>query len=194
MRGLSSMSHWLRWAMLIGCCCAWLGGCSSWPGMVPDAPWLRLSPASLGRELAVVQNMEVELQGHKMSFDTALEVDQDEVRLAVLQMGQTIARLSWNGEQLSQVLAPGWPEVVPAEQVLSDLQYVWWPQGRIQAALPPGWRLVEKSQGRELLHGERTVLSVSVLRAGVVELRRVGPGYTVRLHTEGDQPDFVTTP
>lgn len=193
MRRLSHMSHWFRWFALIGCC-AWLSGCSSWPGMAQDAPWLRLSPASLGRELAVVQNMEVELQGHKMSFDAALEVDQAEVRLAVLQMGQTIARLSWNGEQLSQVLAPGWPEVVPAEQVLSDLQYVWWPHGRIQAALPQGWRLVEKPQGRELLHGERPVLSVSVLRAGVIELRHAGPGYTVRLHTEGDQPDFVTTP
>lgn len=187
------MSLWLRWFALIGCC-AWLGACSSWPRMAPDAPLLRLSPASLGRELAVVQNMEVELQGHKMSFDTALEVDQTELRLAVLQMGQTIARLSWNGEQLSQVLAPGWPEVVPAEQVLSDLQYVWWPRGRIQAALPSGWRLVENPGGRELLHGERQVLSVSVLRAGVIELRRAEPGYTVRLHTEGDQPDFVTTP
>lgn len=187
------MSHWFGCFALIYCC-AWLGACSSWPGMAQDAPSLRLSPASLGRELAVVQNMEVELQGHKMSFDTALEVDQTELRLAVLQMGQTIARLSWNGEQLSQVLAPGWPEVVPPEQVLSDLQYVWWPRGCIQAALPSGWRLVENPGGRELLHGDRQVLSVSVLHAGVIELRHAEPGYIVRLHTQGDQPDFATTP
>lgn len=185
--------HWLHCFALIGCC-AWLGACSSWPGMAQDAPLLRLSPASLGRGIAVMQRMEVEFQGHMVSFDTALEIDQSELRLAVLQMGQTVARLSWNGEQLSQVFAPGWPEVIPAEQVLSDLQYVWWPRGRVQAALPSGWRLIENPGGRELLHGERQVLSVSVLRAGVIELRHAAPGYTVRLHTDGDQRDFVTTP
>jgi hypothetical protein len=187
------MTHWLRWFALV-CCCAWLGACSTWPGMTQEAPRLRLSPASLGRDLAVVQNMEVEIKGRTMSFDAALEVDQAEVRLAVLQLGQTIAKLTWSGEQLSTVLAPGWPEMVPAEQVLSDLQYVWWPRVCIQAALPPGWHLVEKPLGRELMHGERPVLSVSVLRAGVIELRHLGPGYTVRLHTDGDQPVFVATP
>lgn len=187
---MHTLNRWGLWLALLGCLTS-LSACSSWPG-ADRAPLLRLSPASLGRELAVVQTLEVEVHGRSMAFDAALEVDQDEVRLAVLQLGQTIARLSWNGEQLSQVLAPGWPEVVPAEQVLSDLQYVWWPLARIQAVLPAGWSLVAQGQGRELRHGERAVLGVSVLRPGVIELRHTGQGHIVRLHTHGDQPDFVT--
>lgn len=184
------MMRGFRWLAVLGLSC-WLCACAAWLG-TDHAPLLKLSPASLGRELAVAQNMEVMAFGQSRSFDAALEVDDQEVRLAVLQMGQTIARLSWNGEQLSQVLAPGWPQVVPAEQVLSDLQYVWWPMAGIQAALPTGWRLVGTSQGRELRHGDRLSLSVFSTGPGVIEIRHAGQDHIVRLRTQGDQPDWVT--
>lgn len=168
-----------------------LGGCASWQ-LLESAPLLRLSPASLGRELAVVQRMEVEAQGQVRVFETALEVDQDELRLAVLQLGQTIARLSWDGQTLTQSLAPGWPSVVSAEHVLSDLQYVWWPQAQVQGALPTGWTLLAQADGRELRHGDTVVLDMRAVRPGVIELRHRERGYVVRLQTQGAQPDFGT--
>jgi hypothetical protein len=168
-----------------------LSGCASWQP-AESTPLLRLSPASLGRELAVVQRMEVEAQGQVRVFETVLEVDPDGLRLAVLQMGQTIARLSWDGQTLMQSLAPGWPSVVSAENVLSDLQYVWWPQPQVQGALPTGWMLLSRADGRELWHGDAVVFDMRAVRPGVIELRHRERGYVVRLQTQGAQPDFGT--
>ena len=168
-----------------------LCGCAGWRP-AESAPLLRLSPASLGRELAVVQRMQVEAQGQVRVFETALEVDQDELRLAVLQLGQTIARLSWDGQTLTQSLARGWPSVVSADHVLSDLQYVWWPQAQVQGALPTGWTLLAQADGRELRHGDTVVLDMRAVRPGVIELRHRERGYVVRLQTQGAQPDFRT--
>lgn len=168
-----------------------LGGCASW-FRGESAPLLRLSPASLGQELSVVQRMEVEVRRQARSFDAALEVDAAEVRLAVMQLGQTIARLSWDGQQLTQSLAPGWPEVVSSQSVLNDLQYVWWPAQRIRGALPAGWSLDEGANHRVLRHGDNVVLEVRAIRAGVIELRHRHAGYLVRLHTQGAQPVFVS--
>lgn len=166
-------------------------GCTSWSGHAVT-PVLRLSPASLGSELSVLQRMDVDVTGHATrSFDTVLEVDANEVRLAVLQLGQTIARLQWDGRQLIQSLAPGWPKVISAESVLSDLQYVWWPQADIQAALPVGWTLSSSFNRRALRQGDKVVMEVHGLAPGLIELIHYGSHYRVSLQTQGAQPAFV---
>lgn len=175
---------------LIGAFALTLHGCASWFHH-DDAPTLRLTPASLGRELSVRQRMDVEAGGGARSFESVLEVDQDEVRLAVLQLGQTIARLSWDGRQLTQSLAQGWPAIVSADHVLSDLQYVWWPQDQLQAALPAGWALRQSAGHRELWHGDNLVLEIRVVPAGALELIHHDRAYLVRLYTQGAQPDFA---
>lgn len=167
-----------------------LSGCANWFAR-NDMPTLRLSPASLGRELSVLQRMTVEVHGEARTFETALEVDQDEVRLAVLQMGQTIARLTWDGRELTQSLATGWPKVVSADKVLSDLQYVWWPQDKVQAALPEGWTLLQGLNSRELRHGDNLILEIHAVQAGVIELIHHDHAYLVRLQTQGAQADFI---
>lgn len=189
MRPVSRSRRHVLAALIGGCLVLALSGCASWRP-AESTPLLRLSPASLGRELAVVQRMEVEAQGQVRAFETVLEVDPDELRLAVLQMGQTIARLSWDGQTLTQSLAPGWPSVVSAENVLSDLQYVWWPQAQVQGALPTGWTLLSRADGRELRHGDAVVFDMRAVRSGVIELRHRERGYVVRLQTQGAQPDF----
>lgn len=168
-----------------------LGGCASWfPG--DGLPLLRLSPASLGRELAVAQRMDVQAGGQSRSLDVALEVDADSVRLAVMQLGHTVARLEWDGRQLEQSLAPGWPKVVSAERVLSDLQLVWWPAAQVRLALPEGWSLTESAEVRELRHGEQLITTARLLAPGQVELVQHTQGYTVQVRSQGATPIFAT--
>ncbi len=103
----------------------------------------------------MVQQLDIQAAGQSRSLDVALEVDAQSVRMAFLQLGQTVARLEWDGRQLEQSLAPGWPKVVSAERVLSDLQLVWWPAEAVRAGLAPGWQLAESPQTRELSHEGR---------------------------------------
>jgi hypothetical protein len=170
---------------------AGLSGCASW-FHGDDMPLLRLSPASLGRELTVVQRLDVQAAGQSRSLDVALEVDAESVRMAVMQLGHTVARLTWDGAKLEQSLAPGWPKVVSAERVLSDLQLVWWPAAQVRSALPADWTLTESTQARELRHGERLVTSVQVLGPGHIELVQHTQGYTVQVHSQGATPVFAS--
>lgn len=167
-----------------------LAGCATQP---PAAtPLLRLAPSSLGRELAVVQQLDIQAAGQSRSLDVALEVDAQSVRMAFLQLGQTVARLEWDGRQLEQSLAPGWPKVVSAERVLSDLQLVWWPAAAVRAGLAPGWQLAESPQTRELSHDGHVRVSVRKLAPEHVELVQHAEGYTVQIHTRGASPVFST--
>lgn len=180
----------LKYLAAVLAAAAVLAGCATQP---PAAtPLLRLAPASLGRELAVVQQLDIQVAGQSRSLDVALEVDAQSVRMAFLQLGQTVARLEWDGRQLEQSLAPGWPKVVSAERVLSDLQLVWWPAAAVRAGLAPGWQLAESPQTRELSHEGRVVVSVRKLAPEHVELIQHAEGYTVQIHTRGASPVFST--
>jgi len=182
------LAGWCLAAML-----ALTAGCASWfqgDGM----PLLRLSPASLGRELTVVQRMDVQAAGQSRSLEVALEVDAASVRLAVMQLGHTVARLDWDGRKLDQSLAPGWPKVVSAERGLSDLQLVWWPVDQVRSALPAGWTLTETPQMRELRHGEQRITSAKLLGPGHIELIQHTQGYTVQVHSQGATPVFAGAP
>ena len=184
MRGLKQLALALAAALV-------LAACASAPFAPPAAtPMLRLAPSSLGRELAVVQQLDVQVAGQTRSLEVALEADAQSVRMAFLQLGQTVARLEWDGRQLAQSLAPGWPRVVSAEQVLSDLQLVWWPAAAVREGLAPGWQLAESPQTRELSYQGRVLTSVRKLAPEHVELVQHAQGYTVQIHTRGASPVF----
>lgn len=186
---------WLS-ALLLGVA-AWLSACAGLRAG-PEAPavLLRLPPAALDRELMLSQHMEIRTAAGARAFDVALEVDAEAVRLAVMQWGQVMARMSWDGRELTQSTVPGWPRQVSAEGVLSDLQLVWWPADAVRAALPPGWTLDDNAQGRILREGTQAVTTVRRLDQARVELTQHRQGYTVlvssqdaaQVHTEPTTP------
>lgn len=160
------------------------------PPVIETAPLLRLSPASLGRELSMAQQMQVQVAGQNVVMDVALEVDATAVRMAVLQFGRTLARLEWDGQQLARTLAPGWPDSLLAERVLNDLQLVWWPVSVVRGALPAGWSLAEKADSRTLLHEGRLVIAIEIPQAGTIVIRHPLEGYTVQVRTDGQSPNY----
>jgi hypothetical protein len=114
-------------------------------------PLLQLAPAALGFEVSVAQRVTVSQPAPRgetsegiprsMSADAVLEVDAGSVRMAVLSLGQAMLRLEWDGKQLTQIHAPGWPDAVEAGQILNDVQLALWPAQAIRTALPEGWTL-----------------------------------------------------
>lgn len=140
-----------------------LAGCVTTPKPLPPPPefGLRLSPASLGRELSLTQRITVSHGEVRRSFDAQLEADATAVRVAAVSLGQTIATLSWDGQTLEQRVSAHVPEVVTAARILSDVQLAWWPAQAIRAALPPGFRLEEQGSTRTLFHGEAPFATVS---------------------------------
>lgn len=165
-----------------------LAACAAPPGASPtavlaQAPLLRLSPAALGRSLALQQQLVVTAAGQTHRIDALLEADSDAVRLAVLSLGQTVARVEWDGTQLRETRAKGWPAAVSGERILSDLQLVWWPVDAVRAALPMGWALHATPGGRKLTEGSEPVIVVRYLSPTLVEFDNLRTGYELRFES-----------
>ena len=153
---------------------------------VPTAPGtllLRLSPGSLGQILALQQQLTVESRGQTRVLDVILEADAQSVRLAAMNMGQTAARLEWDGTSLSESRAPWWPAAIGAERILSDLQLMLWPADAIRAALPADWSLQSDASDRELRHAGKVVARVHYLSRTQSELDHVRDGYRIRVQS-----------
>jgi hypothetical protein len=149
---------------------------------------LRLAPASLGRELALQQRMTVTAFGRSQQLDVALEVDAQALHLAVLDFGQTVARLDWDGHDLQESKARGWPDTVTGARVLSDVQWVQWPVDAIRPALPAGWTLEASDAARVVRYQGAPVIRVRYPRAGVAELDNLAAHYQVRLLSAPELP------
>jgi hypothetical protein len=142
---------------------------------------LRLSPASLGRELALQQRMTVSAHGRSQQMDVAIEVDAQAVRMAVMDFGQTVARLEWDGRALSESRAPGWPATVTGARVLSDLQLVHWPLPAIRGALPAGYSIDGDAAARTVRFHDAAMESLRYPAPGIPELDILAAGYQLRL-------------
>lgn len=159
-----------------------LSACAIAPAPSREAPFaLRLSPASLGGDLALQQRITVTAMGRSQQMDVAVEADAQTVRFAVLDLGQTVARLEWDGHDLKETRPAGWPAVVTGQRVLGDLQMVYWPADAIRAALPEGWTLQADAQGRTVRSVRDIVVRVRYPAPGSAELENIPGGYTLRL-------------
>jgi hypothetical protein len=162
-----------------------LSACATAPPASRDAPLLRLSPASAGRTLALAQRLDIEAPGRRQTVEALLEVDASGVRLALLQLGRPLARLAWDGRTLQQERAPGVPDNLSAERILSEMQLVQWPAAAIREALPAGWSLRESEGGavRELVQGDDVVMRVCYASPQLAELEHLRDGYRLRIES-----------
>lgn len=142
---------------------------------------LRLAPASLGHELALQQRMTVTARGRSQEMAVAIESDDASVRVVIMDFGQPLLRLHWDGQALEESRVPGWPDFIPPERVLSDLQLVHWPIGAIRPVLPAGWSIEEEAGTRVLRAHGRAAILVRRTAADAAELDHVAAGYRVRL-------------
>ena len=167
-----------------------LAGCATSPPAPAVAlPALRLSPASLGQELALQQRLVFRHGAHQRELDALLEVDAAEVRLVVQAMGQSGVRLQWDGRELTQQRAAWLPASVRGERVLDDLQFSLWPLDAIRTALPAGWQVTEQGNVRELEHEGRTWLSRTRVDAATLHLRNHAEGYELVIESVDDGGD-----
>ena len=156
-------------------------GCATMAPPPPPELQLRLPPAALGKSLALQEHVRIEVRGNVFELEALLEVDADELRLALLALGQVAARLRWDGRELTEQYAVGWPSHVSGERILTDLQFVHWPPDAIAAALPQGWELSDESGLRELRWHERLIASARTEDPASIALDNWADGYHMRI-------------
>jgi len=179
----------LMLALLLG-----LGACATPPAPpVADAGaplLLRLAPATLGRTLALQQQVTVQAGERVEHMDVLLEADAEAVRVALMGMGQTGTSLEWDGHDLKLTRAAWWPRAVSAERVLSEMQLTLWPAAALREALPPGWTLEADAAGRLLRQDGSAVIRIRYLGPTRTELVHLRDGYRLDIESRdlGDGP------
>lgn len=174
----------LRRAGWAGLLLAALGGCADLPPAAPpgrDAPVLRLAPQALGRPLSLQQQLSVTAGEQTHRIEVLLEADPAAVRLALVSLGQTAARLEWDGQALKETRASWLPAVVSSERILSDLQLVLWPADAIRAVLPAGWTLAADPQERVLAQHGEAVVRIRYPSPTRAELSQLREAYSLRV-------------
>ena len=80
------------------------------------SPWLALAPSALGCNVSVQQRLTVQPPGQSpKELDALLEIDAGVLRLAILNLGQMVGTLEWDGVQLNQNLSRWWPAQLKPE-------------------------------------------------------------------------------
>ncbi len=140
-----------------------LTACVTAPRPAPEPPpfVLRLTPASLGREVSLSQRITLVREGARQSFDALLEVDASAVRVALLGAGQTLGSLTWDGERFTRKASAFVPQAVTAERIITDIELAFWPEDAVRAGLPEGFALTEREGRRELSLGGEPFATVT---------------------------------
>jgi len=125
-------------------------------------PSLRLSPASFGASLSLVQRLTVQQlpsaarrSAPEQSLEAQLEIEPGELRLAAFALNQRVLMLRWDGLALQTQRHALLPAEVDAERVLRDVQLVYWPLAAVAAALPAGWTVADADSQRLLSFGDQ---------------------------------------
>lgn len=187
MRALAMGAWRLGWALGVG---VLLAGCASQPAQqgasagssAATSPWLALAPSALGCTVAVQQRLTVQAPGQSAKeLDALLEIDVTSMKLAILNLGQMVGTLEWDGEQIKPQLSRWWPAVLEPQQVLSDVQLAFWPQQAIAAALPEGWSLQVSAEGRVLQYLGAERVRLRTLGANALELAYLQGQWSLRI-------------
>jgi uncharacterized protein YbdZ (MbtH family) len=153
------------------------------PTPAVSLPTLQLAPAALGHELAVQQRLHFQFGSQQRDLDALLEVDAQEVRLAVQAMGQSGVRLQWDGRELHEQRAAWLPPAVRSARVLDDLQFALWPTDAVRAALPAAWQVSDDGVVRRLSHAGQDWLVLTRLSPQRLQLQNRAEGYQLEIET-----------
>ena len=176
---------------IIGFLALGLDGCASSVSQ-PGRLGLKLAPASLGASISVQQHLTVERNGRIDELDVALEVDPQSLELVGLALGQRVLTLHYDGQTLNTWRHPMFPVAVRGEDILEDLQLIFWPAGTVRQALPDGWGIEENSQRRILLAGEIPVAVINYSDEprwnGTIELSNLRYNYRLIIQSISNGP------
>lgn len=164
-------------------------GCVTTPAPKPpgDDFILKLAPAAFGRELQLAQRITVVRGDDRKTLDAQLEIDAQEVRIAAMALGQTVASMRWDGKTFEQQVSTHVPSAVTADRILSDVQLAWWPADAVRAALPAGYLLDEQGATRTLTRDGAIVATIEYTGAAPawkkVRLQHARYGYALDIES-----------
>jgi flavin-dependent dehydrogenase len=166
-----------------------LAACTATPprAAVP-LPELRLAPSALGHDLSLQQQLHFSFGQQQRDLDALLEVDAQEVRLAVQALGQSGVRLSWDGEApatTTRTVASGvgaWRARARRPAVHAVAR-----RGDQARRCPAPWTLQDEGGVRRLMRDGAVWLQVERQGEGRYLLENRADGYRLQIESAGQE-------
>lgn len=180
----------MKWLLIVAVSASLASGCSHVSTQrAPDEFVLRLSPAALGTQFVLQQQISIDAGGQTRQIEALLEADASTVRLAMLDMGMVRARMSWDGTTLRHEFPPQLPRQLDPGRILTQIQLAYWPQEAIRAALPSGWTLEATRSHRVLSRSGVAEIRIEYLQGFSHVWINLRDGYRIRVLSVSQNPE-----
>lgn len=114
-------------------------------------------PSGPGRH--IVQKINAQWHNRRENFLCVLELDRHHIAVAGLSFeGVGLFNLSYDGNTITLTKSPLFPDHLPPDLIVKDLQLVYWPLSELQKILPKPWRIIA-STNRRLLYNQNNIVS-----------------------------------
>lgn len=111
-----------------------------------------LAPATLGSTRSVEQILHAAYGEREATLQCIVQIDGAHLRVVgVTALGQRVFTIEHDGTSIRAERSPFAPEQLRPEAILADIQLAYWPLAVLQAAAPPGTRVVEPRAGQRRL-------------------------------------------
>ena len=113
-----------------------------------------LPPNSLGADISVFQQLELQSGGSNRLLQLALDVDSEHLQLVVMDaLGRRLATLSWQQGDYRVQREPAAPRDIPYRDLLISLQMIFWPIETLnESNRASGWHFEQQRQRTAWYH------------------------------------------
>lgn len=146
-----------------------------------------LSPRSAGFNATITQ--QITLVKGSSRYDAMGVIEISSYNFTVVGMGpigNRLVALSWDGVAVRKELDASVPSRLPVEDILRQVQLVYWPMSALRPALLPGWELKNEAGSRELLDRGKAIIAIRYLGdrfADLIEVEDKAVGYKIIIKT-----------
>lgn len=119
-----------------------------------------LSPVTAAGAFSANQIINVTHDGQSHQFESLLEWDKSSIHLAIVKFGKRIMTVNFDGAQVDVQKEPFVPNALQGEQILGDIQLVYWPTDALKRFMPPDYNIDDSQDIRILSYKGKPIYRI----------------------------------
>lgn len=150
-----------------------------------------LAPSTAQSSFSANQILNVTHNGQTHQLESLLEWDASTIRLAIVKFGKRIMTVNYDGVRVDVQKEAFVPDALQGEQVLSDIQLVYWSTEALKNALPADFSITDTDDVRAVSYKNQMIYRInyhadhnmSVPRENSVHLSQLIYGYEMTVQS-----------
>lgn len=120
-----------------------------------------LAPSTAQKSFSANQILNVTHNGQTHQLESLLEWDSSSIRLAIVKFGKRIMTVNYDGVRVDVQKEAFVPDALQGEQVLSDIQLVYWPTEALKIALPADFSITDADDVRTVSYKNQMIYRIN---------------------------------